>query len=130
VGDLAVGATGEEGGGKDRGGVYICFLRRDGTVRRFQKITAVHGNYTGGTNNYEKWGWAIANLGDVDGDGVQDLAVGQGYDYSGVNFGEGRSWSPSVPTRSSLLTHLLLACSRSYDLVYAEKWRREGAPHD
>jgi hypothetical protein len=95
VPDLAVGAPGDDDGdGADKGAVWILFLRRDGLVDRYQKISARAGGFGGGLDPYEGFGAAVGSIGDVDRDGVTDLAVGVPYDDSG---GSGiRSWPGSV----------------------------------
>jgi hypothetical protein len=67
VDDLAVGTFG--GGHSDS--VFILFLDETGTAESFQKILPPHeggssANFTG----------SVASMGDLDGDGVTDLAVG------------------------------------------------------
>ena len=40
VPDMAVGATGDDDGGSDKGAVYILLMNSDGTVKSTQKISA------------------------------------------------------------------------------------------
>ncbi len=81
--DLAVGATGDDDGGSNRGAVYVLFLNSDGTVKSHQKISETQGSFTGTLTNNNSFGRSIANLGDLDGDGVTDLAVGASGDNDG-----------------------------------------------
>lgn len=82
--DLAVGAIGDDDGGVDmKGAVWILFLQPDGTVLREQKISDTQGNFLGVLGGGDLFGFALANLGDVDGDGVTDLAVGTPKDDDG-----------------------------------------------
>ena len=75
--DLAVGAwRDDDGGGSNHGAVWILFMNRDGTVNSHQKISDTQGNFTATLNDGDRFGSSVANLGDVDGDGVIDLAVG------------------------------------------------------
>ena len=74
--DLAVGAPGDDDGGSDRGAVWILFLRQDGTVRDEQKISHTEGNFDGRLADGDGFGSAITVLGDLDNDGIPDLAVG------------------------------------------------------
>lgn len=60
--DLAVGAPGEA---DDRGAVYVFAAGTGHLVRRFS-----------GRTRGDLFGWAIAGIGDVDQDGVDDVAVG------------------------------------------------------
>lgn len=78
--DLAVGALYDDDGGLDRGAVWVLFLNGDGTVRAHQKISAVQGGFAGGLDDRDSFGSSLAALGDLDGDGVPDLAVGALYD--------------------------------------------------
>ncbi|MET0089892.1 MAG: integrin alpha [Candidatus Thiodiazotropha sp.] len=81
--DLAVGAPGEDDGGVDHGALWVLFLRDDGTVRLFQKISEDEGGFTDNLNAGDGFGAAVANLGDLDRDGVDDLAVGAPWDDDG-----------------------------------------------
>ena len=76
VGDLAVGAVGDADAGDRRGAAWILFLNSDGTVRSHRKISATQGGFTGVLDNSDDFGSSVAFLGDLDGDGVGDLAVG------------------------------------------------------
>lgn len=76
VEDLAVGSRLDDDGGSDRGAVYICFLARDGSVGGYQKISQTRGGFGGQLGNSDQWGSATAWLGDLDGDGLGELAVG------------------------------------------------------
>ncbi|MFN8024164.1 MAG: FG-GAP-like repeat-containing protein [Acidimicrobiales bacterium] len=73
--DLAVGALGDDDGGADRGAVYILFLNANGTVRAEQKISSTAGGFGTGLGNGDGFGYSTAGLGDLDGDGLPDLAV-------------------------------------------------------
>ncbi len=80
--DLAVGAKGDDTDGSDCGAVYILFMNTDGTVRESQKVA----NETGGgptLNDVDQLGWSLASMGDMNGDGVTDLAVGALRDGTG-----------------------------------------------
>jgi len=88
VTELAVGAPTDSTGGSRRGAVWILFLNQDGTVKRHVKIASGMGGFTGRLKNLDWWGFALASLGDFDGDGVVDLAVGAALDDDGaVNAG-------------------------------------------
>lgn len=75
VTDLAVGAYRDATGGSGRGVVYVLNLNADGTVNNSTKISSgTNGGPTLANGDY--FGWSVASLGDLDGDGVTDLAVG------------------------------------------------------
>ncbi len=86
--DIVVAATGDDDGGTDRGAVWILFLQADGTVKSHQKISSTAGGFPAdGLDDSDRFGNAC-NLGDVDGDGVTDIAVNSRYDDDGgVNSG-------------------------------------------
>ncbi|HYQ71488.1 MAG TPA: integrin alpha [Gammaproteobacteria bacterium] len=74
--DIAVGAPGDDDGGTDRGAVWILFLNQDGTVQDEIKISSTDGNFDGDLDDNDRFGAALAVLGDLDGDGIPDLAAG------------------------------------------------------
>jgi hypothetical protein len=74
--DLAVGAYGDHDGAPLAGSVWILFLRADGSVRESAKISATQGGFTGSLVEGSRFGSAVEPVGDLDGDGVPDLAVG------------------------------------------------------
>ncbi len=71
--DLAIGAMGDDDGGSQSGAVYIALMNADGTIKSYQRITKTTDNLPLGDYNY--FGIAMANVGDLDRDGVTDLAV-------------------------------------------------------
>ena len=92
VGDLAVGAIGDDDGGSLRGAVWILFLNTDGTVKSHQKISDTEGGFTGILHAADFFGFSVASLGDLDGDGVGDLAVGAVWDDDGGGANRGAVW--------------------------------------
>jgi hypothetical protein len=85
VTDLAVGASKDDTGGYNNGAVYVLFMNANGTVKNSQKIATSTG---GGPMlaSSDRFGSAVAGIGDLDGDGVTDLAVGASGDDTGGTY--------------------------------------------
>ena len=83
VADIAVGARYDDDGGTNRGAVWILFLNRDGTVKNHQKISDTQGGFTGQLRDQDRFGVSVTELGDLDGDGMGDMAVGAFGDGAG-----------------------------------------------
>ncbi len=82
---LAVGASGDDTGGANRGAVHLLYLNSDGTV---QKTMEINDTTAGGPvlSNNDEFGFSVANLGDLDGTGGPLralLAVGTPFDDAG-----------------------------------------------
>ena len=56
--------------GLSAGSVWILFLNPDGTVKRHQEITTGKGKFQGLLKDGGRFGNSLANLDDIDGDGV------------------------------------------------------------
>jgi hypothetical protein len=84
VSDIAVGAfLDDDGADSNRGAVWVLFLQTDGTVKGRQKISSEKGDFTGVLENSDKFGYSLISPGDIDGDGINDLAVGAPDDDDG-----------------------------------------------
>lgn len=81
--DLAVGAPGGDDGGPDRGEVWILFLDVEGKVRDKERIADGGGGFDGDLNDDDRFGSAVADIGDMNNDGIRDLAVGAPNDDDG-----------------------------------------------
>jgi len=95
VPDLAVGAPGDDdkaGKDIDQGAVWILFLDRHGLVDGYQKISVDEGGFAGALDGGDGFGAGIASIGDLDGDGVVDLAVGAPFDDDGNGDDLGAVW--------------------------------------
>ncbi len=107
VTDLAVGAIGDDTGGDGRGAVHMLLLNSNGTVKGNMKLAS--GTNGGPTlSNKDSFGSSVAALGDLDGNGVTDLAVGAEGDGTG---GEGRGAVHVLFLKASASSHLNLGGS-------------------
>ena len=85
--ELVVGATGDDTGGILRGAVYVLFLNADGSVKSQTKIASNTVGF-GALANADFFGISCTFLGDLDGDGIPELAVGaEGDDTDGDSRG-------------------------------------------
>ena len=85
--DLAVGAIFDDAGGSNRGAVHVLFMDEDGAVKSAVEINDSTTNGPTLGNGYW-YGWSVENIGDLDGDGVNELAVGAvRHDETGNNRG-------------------------------------------
>ena len=80
--DIAVGTVGDDASGNDSGAIYVMFMNSNGTVSNSIKI---NGNTTNGPDLSinDRFGSSVANIGDLNNDGVSDIAVGAFSDDAG-----------------------------------------------
>jgi hypothetical protein len=85
VAAVAVGASGDDDGGTNRGCVYILFLNSAGSTLSYTKISSTTANFTTALHSADEFGSSIAFLGDLDGPGpsVAAIAVGCPLDDDG-----------------------------------------------
>jgi len=74
--ELAVSSASHDGHGYDRGAVWIVFLGADGEARQVRKFGDQSGGLTATLVDHEGFGSSVESIGDLDGDGVSELAVG------------------------------------------------------
>jgi len=116
VGDLAVGVPDSDLAGVDAGAVRILFLGPNGVVVDERDVTL-----DGVLAPYDHFGQCVASLGDLDGDGVPELAVGSpGYDYQGWMSGAGAVYTLFLEADGSLRQHQRIATMTSNG--YAFGW--------
>lgn len=100
--DIAVGCSGDDDGGTDRGAVYILFLKADGTVKNTQKISDLAGGFTDTLSNGDAFGSNLGILDDLNGDGKTDLLVGAPFDDDGGT-DRGAVWVLNLDTNGTVL---------------------------
>ncbi len=88
VTDIVVATMRDDDNGTNAGAIWVLFLNSNGTVKSHQKITENQGGFTGNLDSHDWFGSSISLLDDLDGDGVDDLAVGAaGDDDGGIEHG-------------------------------------------
>jgi len=93
--DLVACNPGSDDGGTDRGAIDILFLNQNSEINYSQKITisSTQGGFGSGLENGDQFGGReVAFLGDIDGDGTLELAVGAFMS----NLGKGAIWILSL----------------------------------
>jgi hypothetical protein len=102
--DLAIGSPCDDDGGDCRGAIYILFMNSNGTVKSHQKISTLEGNFTGSLGNICQFGFSVTSIGDFNGDGVTDIAVGAPYDSDG-GLEKGAVWILFMNSNGTVKSH-------------------------
>ncbi len=89
--DLAVGAFSDDGAGEDTGAVWILMMASDGSVADAHRISAGVAGFDGGLLPGGRFGFRVAGIGDLDSDGVPDIAV-SAYRSGRVDEDAGEVW--------------------------------------
>ena len=74
--EIAVGATGHIVNGTGTGDVYVMFMNPNGTVKRTVEVNSQTPNGPASLADGDRFGTSVAGLGDLDDDGVPDMAAG------------------------------------------------------
>jgi hypothetical protein len=80
VPDIATGAPGDDDGGSGKGAVWLLFLKANGEVKSHRKYSETQGGFTPPLEDGDRFGFSVASLGDLNGNGVVDLIVGADLD--------------------------------------------------
>ena len=75
VNDIAVGAHKDDGEGTQRGVIHIMYMNSNGSIDSTVEINDSTANGPTLSNN-DLFGGGIENIGDLDGNGIDDLVVG------------------------------------------------------
>ncbi len=88
IADLLCGAPGDDDQDTNFGAVYMLYLNAFGDLAEVQKISRLEGDFGGFLNVDDEFGISVRAIGDLDQNGVVDLAVGApGDDDGGTNIG-------------------------------------------
>ena len=93
--DIVVAASRDNDGASRAGALYVLYLNGDNTVKSQVKISNSNGGYSQAPskdgNNYgsfqeqDRFGYSSGLVGDIDGDGVQDICAGADGDDDGFS---------------------------------------------
>lgn len=90
--DLIIGAPFEDPGGSNRGQTYIVYGKESGwlgSTIELSSLDGTNGYKIDGINNNDRSGFSVSNLGDVNGDGFDDVVIGAYLaDPNGSNSGQ------------------------------------------
>ena len=90
--ELVVGTPNDDDGGRNTGSIRTLFMKDDGTVVSSRmKISAFEGGFDGDLQPSSMFGKAVTSIGDLNNDGIEELAVGAPEDNNGGR-GKGAIW--------------------------------------
>lgn len=102
--EVYVGAPGDDRNGTNRGAVWVLNLSSTGMVQRELLISQGNGGFSGSLSNNNAFGTALTSIGDLNGDGVKDIAVGAPGDADGGTIGTGAVWILFLKSDGSVLS--------------------------
>ena len=105
--DLAVGAYGNRSVTTNSGAVYILFMNRDGTAKSTYEINGTRPNEPT-LAALSEFGFSVASVGDLDGDGVTELLVGANRHTVGTSTNSGQAFVLYLAGDGSVRAHTAL----------------------
>lgn len=105
--DLAIGTSAHK--------LWIYFLNSNGTVQSQHEISDGQGGFSGTGTNGDQFGYSVANMGDLNGNGIVDLVTGEYSDDDGGT-NRGAAWVLFMDGQTPLPTELL-----SFDAQWESK---------
>jgi len=121
--DLLVGADWDDDGGPNRGAAWILFLAQDGSVSSASKISSTAGGFAGSLEHDDNFGAGVARIGDLDGDGLPELAVSAEQDDEGAS-GAGAVWILFPNGDGTIRTQARIGASSGLDLGAFDRFGR------
>jgi len=106
--DLAVGASKNDDGGADAGAVWVLLMNTNGSVKTSVELADGLNGMSADLAAEDNFGNSIASAGDIDGDGVPDLAAGAYHNDDGV-LNAGGVWVLLMNTNGTVKTAVELA---------------------
>jgi gliding motility-associated-like protein len=103
--DLAVGNAYDNFAGSQAGAFWVIFMNSNGTVKSEVKITNGLGGFTGNITTWDNFGFRVAGIGDLDGDGVEDIAVSSEWRHTGAIDG-GSIWICFMNTNGTVKSQI------------------------
>ena len=95
------------------------------TIESFQKISDIDGGFTGLLKNGDRFGRSADNIGDLDGDGVTDVAIGAGSDNDGGN-NRGAVWILFLNNDGTVKSHQKISDTQGNFTGILENYDRFG----
>lgn len=140
VGDIAVGAPGDDEAGLNSGAMYLLFMNADGTVQSQQKIISNQQGFSGYLELNDRFGTSLALIGDLNGDDIADLVVGSSLDDDGGK-DKGGLYTLYLQRDGTILdNHKISETSRNFEGQFSLKynwgysinplgdWNKDGRP--
>jgi hypothetical protein len=115
-------AVGDPGGGTPVpfGTVWILFLNANGTVKAHQRISQSAGGFTGQLEANSAFGKSIAFLGDIDGDGNKEIAVGSP-EAPLFDAGPGKVWILDLSPAGLVTSHAEIPGVAGFTVSFADR---------
>ncbi|MCD4735152.1 MAG: integrin alpha [Bacteroidales bacterium] len=126
VEDIVVGAPYSHSVNPAGGEAWILFLNSDGTVNNYVFINEGHGGFTGNLNSSDFFGTLVSNIGDIDNDGIIDIAIGSPGDSDGSGEKTGSLWILFMNSNGTVKSQQKISKTEGGFTGYIESYDRFG----